>query len=427
MHDLRQRIVNEYHRQIIQQILQNARDDVSSKILIILWKLVMVVISNVYYVDTNMYLESSDIGEETSRNTSMAPPGNMPGPTDGKDVFWILVDCFLFVAIVLGNVLTIVAIAMTRRLRNVVSNYFVLNLAVSDLLVGVSLPYHLAFYMDDQLSHEKLICVLRFVLISVACGGSIMNIMVIAIDRYVAIVHPLSYNAYATTKRMLLIVAGTWICTVGMSSIPIYWNRFDESSTCEFETVLPRDYIVAIQMPLFLLTWVTMFLLYTKIWKEAKMCARRMNLSIVSSFTEKNDRKSVQVVLMILGCFSICWLPYFIVACMRSFDWMRDSTDIWYKVTFALALANSGMNPLIYAWKNTSFRRAFQRILRLKSPNNKLNSSLKVFLEQQRNEIRSKQKDADSEHRVSGNSGGYPANEEQQPAEEARVEENTTL
>lgn len=48
-------------------------------------------------------------------------------------------------------------------------------------------------------------------------------------------------------------------------------------------------------MPSFLLTWVTMLLLYVKIWKEAQMCARRMNLSIVSNFTEKNDRKSVQV------------------------------------------------------------------------------------------------------------------------------------
>ncbi|XP_011150892.1 tyramine/octopamine receptor [Harpegnathos saltator] len=378
-----------------------------------------------------MYLKESNIAD-AGVSASSAPP-DMPEPNipDEENIFWILVDCFLFVVIVLGNVLTIVAIAVTRRLRNVVSNFFVLNLAVSDLLVGMALPYHLAFYVNDALSHEELICVSRFVLISLACGGSIYNIMVIAIDRYVAIVHPLSYNNYATRRRMLFIIAGTWLCTIGVSSIPIYWNRFSATSTCELETVLPRYYIVAIQMPSFLLTWVTMFLLYVKIWKEAQMCARRMNLSIVSSFTEKNDRRSVHVVLMILGCFSICWLPYFVVACMRSFGWMQDSTNTWYKITFALALANSGMNPVIYAWKNTSFRRAFQKILRLKSPNNKLNSSLKVFLEQQRNEIRSKQKDAESEHGVSGNSGlrGYPSEQRCDHTEEedrARVE-NTIL
>lgn len=56
-----------------------------------------------------------------------------------------------------------------------------------------------------------------------------------------------------------------------------------------------RDYIVAIQMPSFLLTWVVMFLLYVKIWKEARMCARRINLSIVSDLMEKNNHRSVQV------------------------------------------------------------------------------------------------------------------------------------
>lgn len=56
-----------------------------------------------------------------------------------------------------------------------------------------------------------------------------------------------------------------------------------------------RYYIVAIQMPAFFLSWIAMFLLYWKIWREAHMHARRMNLGIVPNIAEKNDRKSVQV------------------------------------------------------------------------------------------------------------------------------------
>lgn len=61
-----------------------------------------------------------------------------------------------------------------------------------------------------------------------------------------------------------------------------------------------------------------------------------------------------------------------------------DLTRLYYKITFALALANSGMNPFIYAWKSTNFRKAFQKILRFKSPNENLNSSFKMYLERQR-------------------------------------------
>jgi len=113
-------------------------------------------------------------------------------------------------------------------------------LAVSDLMVGVILPYHLAFYVDGTLHRNKSVCISRFVMFTLACGGSIYNLIVIAIDRYVAVVHPLSYNGYATKRRVLLIVVVAWICTMGVSSIPIYWNCFDTSQMCEMETVLPR-------------------------------------------------------------------------------------------------------------------------------------------------------------------------------------------
>lgn len=195
-----------------------------------------------------MYLKENNV-TETNVNASnigqssvdlLEANGAEENSEENSHVFWILLDCFLFIAIVLGNVLTILAIAWARRLRNIVSNYFILNLAVSDLMVGVTLPYHLAFYVDSMLHRNKSVCISRFVMISLACGGSIYNLIVIAIDRYLAIVHPLSYNAYATKRRVLLIIVIAWICTMGMSSIPIYWNCFDISQPCELETVLPR-------------------------------------------------------------------------------------------------------------------------------------------------------------------------------------------
>jgi len=370
-----------------------------------------------------MYLKESNV------NASTVPPINLSeSSTDNEQdnhIFWILLDCFLFVAIVLGNVLTILAITWARRLRNVASNYFILNLAVSDLMVGVTLPYHLAFYVDSTLHHNKSVCISRFVMFSIACGGSIYNLIVIAIDRYVAIVHPLSYNAYATKRRVLLIIVIAWICTMAVSSIPIYWNCFDTADMCELESVLPRYYIVAIQMPAFFLSWIAMFLLYWKIWREAHMHARRMNFGIVPNIVEKNDRKSVQVVLLILGCFSICWFPYFVVACMRTFGWRTNSMAIWYKSTFALAIANSGMNPFIYAWKNANFRKAFQKILHFKSPNENLNSSFKMYLETQRG-LKS-QTDVQDNHHANGstNSHGYSSNPQTDHAENRTV--NTIL
>ncbi|XP_017477500.1 PREDICTED: 5-hydroxytryptamine receptor 2-like [Rhagoletis zephyria] len=69
-----------------------------------------------------------------------------------------------------------------------------------------------------------------------------------------------------------------------------------------------------------------------------------------------------------MGCFSICWLTYFIVVCLEIVKVYNISLVI-YKMAFSLAMFNSAMNPIIYCWKNKSFRRAYWRLLRCKNPN----------------------------------------------------------
>lgn len=74
------------------------------------------------------------------------------------------------------------------------------------------------------------------------------------------------------------------------------------------------------------------------------------------------------MVLLILGCFTICWLPYFIVACSQIYRLLENSSAVAYMAAFTLAMSNSAMNPLIYAWKNSAFRQAFINLLKCKSP-----------------------------------------------------------
>ncbi|XP_046737436.1 histamine H2 receptor-like [Diprion similis] len=304
---------------------------------------------------------------------------------------WSIIDGLLFVMIICGNVLTILAIRLSRRLRNITSNYFVLSLAISDFLVGLSLPYHLAFYVLDHLSHVKVACIARFVFITLACSASIYNLIAIAVDRYISIVHPMKYTRYMTWRVVYTIITIGWITAIGISTIPTYWNCFDNAGAiCEMDTILPRYYTVAVLTPMLFLTWITMFVIYWRIWREASTHARRLRGNTLYN-DSASDWKSVQVVLLVLGCFSVCWLPYLIVACTRAYEWQNKASPTLYKATFSLAMANSGMNPIIYAWKNANFRKAFNRLLHFESPNcNEFNSSLKNYLSKQK-ELRKKE------------------------------------
>lgn len=96
---------------------------------------------------------------------------------------WSIVDGSLMLLIVSGNTLTILAVTLSRRLSSLVSNQFVLNLAISDLMVGLTLPYHLVFYLNEDFGKIKWSCLMRFILIILACLASIYNIIAIAVDR----------------------------------------------------------------------------------------------------------------------------------------------------------------------------------------------------------------------------------------------------
>ncbi|XP_054731197.1 histamine H2 receptor [Anastrepha obliqua] len=312
---------------------------------------------------------------ETTTTTSSAVTSTTIDAIDEATIFWATCNALIMVCILAGNALTILAITTCRRLRSLISNMFILSLAISDFAVGILLPYHIAFYLGSSLGQSRDFCVLRFVLIIFTCCVSILTLIAIAVDRYIAIVYALHYRRFMTRRASIIIISFNWIAGATVAIIPIFYNRFDTAIECEFYQVLPTWYMAGIITPAFVLIWSLMLLIYWRIMREAAKQSEpsRCNHEMQSRSSNKQGRrmpdwKSMQMVLLIIGCFSICWLTYFIVVCLEILQEYSISMDL-YKMAFSLAMFNSAMNPIIYCWKNTNFRRAYWRLLRCKNPN----------------------------------------------------------
>lgn len=90
----------------------------------------------------------------------------------------------------------------------------------------------------------------------------------------------------------------------------------------------------------------------------------------VTSTTKKlrfqlaKERKASTTLGIIMSAFTICWLPFFVLALVRPF--LRDPESIPPSLSSLflwLGYANSLLNPVIYATLNRDFRRPFQQIL----------------------------------------------------------------
>lgn len=246
----------------------------------------------------------TNVANEMETNITSVVGANRPPSTDRYDeirehvIIWSIIDGVLFILILCGNCLTIAAVQFSRRLRSVVSNLFILSLAISDLLVGLTVPYHLAFYLDVTLGESHLICIMKFFFNIVACCVSIWNLIAIAADRYIAIVYPLHYSRWITRRVAVTVIIFGWISGAIIGVIPVFWNNWATSSECEFDEVLPPWYMAGIVTPVFSLIWLCMLTLYWRIWREAYKHAKQLRASITGLHDGgHSDWKSVQVSL----------------------------------------------------------------------------------------------------------------------------------
>lgn len=117
---------------------------------------------------------------------------------DGLNVPYAVLEGLVAVGAAFGNGLVIVAFRRERRLRRR-TNYYIVSLAVADLLVGlVGIPC--AVLSSVGLPRHLHLCVFSVSLIIVLCTVSILSLVAVSADRYWAILYPMAYSTSSSTK-----------------------------------------------------------------------------------------------------------------------------------------------------------------------------------------------------------------------------------
>ena len=126
--------------------------------------------------------------------------------------------CILCVVSLLGNSLIAVIVCKTLTLRKPI-NFFIVNLAMSDLLfylivIPVSLVYrHLQSWVINEAVVASITCKMTPYLADVFLLVSVQSLVVIAVDRFVAVVFPLRVSLL-TSKRCLLCIVSMWVVSM---------------------------------------------------------------------------------------------------------------------------------------------------------------------------------------------------------------------
>ncbi|XP_076394686.1 octopamine receptor in mushroom bodies isoform X6 [Megachile rotundata] len=123
----------------------------------------------------------------------------------------LIILAIVNVMVVLGNVLVILAVHYTSKLKNV-TNMFIVSLALADLMVGVAvLPFSAMWEVFKVWIFGDLWCSIWLAVDVWMCTASILNLCAISLDRYLAVTRPVSYPQIMSPRRARLLVATVWI------------------------------------------------------------------------------------------------------------------------------------------------------------------------------------------------------------------------
>ncbi|KAK2853000.1 hypothetical protein Q7C36_008201 [Tachysurus vachellii] len=316
------------------------------------------------------------------------PAEEMPDTTQGLAYFvativiGVVLVCIMLVCGI-GNFLFIATLARYKKLRNL-TNLLIANLAVSDFLVAVvCCPFLVDYYVVKQLSwdHGKVLCACVNYLRTVSLYVSTNALLAIAVDRYMAIIHPLRPRMKHQTAYCL--ITGVWVVPVIISipsayftsatKVPYGANR-SKTFCAQIWTVdqqlYYRSYFLFIFAVEFLCPVLSMALCYMRI-------SRELWFNSVPGFPTDQirkrlrcRRKTVMVLIGILMAYIICWAPYYGYTILRDFYPTLISREknslVAFYIIECIAMSNSMINTFCFVSVKNNTAVYFKRIVLLR-------------------------------------------------------------
>ncbi|XP_050337582.1 tachykinin-like peptides receptor 86C [Bactrocera neohumeralis] len=300
-------------------------------------------------------------------------------PWEQKTIWAIIFGMMLFVAIA-GNCIVLWIVAGHRSMRTV-TNYFLLNLSIADLLMSsLNCVFNFIFMLNSDWPFGSIYCTINNFMANVTVSTSVFTLVAISLDRYFAIVHPLKRRTSRRKVRIILLLI--WViscllaapCLLYSSTMTKRYYNGKSRTVCFMlwpdgrypTSISDYAYNIIILILTYGIPMVVMLICYTlmgRVLWGSRSIGENIDRQMESM---KSKRKVVRMFIAIVLIFAICWLPYhmfFIYAYHNNDITSAKYVQHMYLGFYWLAMSNAMVNPIIYYWMNKRFRLYFQRII----------------------------------------------------------------
>ncbi|XP_075982556.1 glucose-dependent insulinotropic receptor-like isoform X2 [Anticarsia gemmatalis] len=337
------------------------------------------------------------------------------------------VSYILGTVIILSNLTVVISSGLIlKKGQQPKSTYLLLgNVSLADTIIGIGLIFGVA--VDSSVSSNP-ICVFQMGMLVCPAMVSIFSVGLIAVDRYIYILHGLYYQRWFNTTRVRIGILIIWMIGIFISTLPAmgWTGRSFRDFRCWYIAVFPSALLLVISIVV-LSVIIIVCLLYILILRSAVKTVDKIREFKENSYTNKgylddlsssativsiseyaesmemtklekeihrtdsnvtregrrvgccwlrpanhpSKLKAVKTVLLVTMCFLCTWAPYFVSVIMYvKCDIMKNGYEcvplevITLGPLYLLGCCNSLCDPLIYAWRHSGFKRNLKRLYR---------------------------------------------------------------
>lgn len=261
-----------------------------------------------------------------------------------------------------ANVLVCVAVFKNSRLQTL-TNYFLLSLALADLLVtGITQPLfvvrNVSFTLQEYDSCDSPTSIAYKLSAYFSCMASILNLTAVSIDRLISLKYPLQKKTILPKRRGFFVIAATWTLALSYMAASFFLGESKAWMTTTF-VYFGLCYVTMI------ITHSYMYVVSHRFVQRRNLHTRRYSFSMVSYAKERQAAKTVTIIIAV---FTVAWLPYCFALGFAAASDSAVQRTIGYPL-FTVGLINSSINPLLYSWRNKEFRTTFRQLLKCQDPN----------------------------------------------------------
>ena len=286
---------------------------------------------------------------------------------------------FMVVAfIVLGNTVCLVVVQKSSAL-NEISRVFMTSLSISDLVAGTLYgSFTIGAAAVGHWPYGYAFCSLSGIITIMATSVSMMSLLALNLERYIAIVHPYLYIRHFTVNKSRVNVLAIWIGSITWALLCGLLPGREAEYHSGFHTCFynPIDHhqldILGLLTVVFFIcvSFITTLILYGNLFRIATKHIRaisaqqsvNVNPSQGRQF-KKSDAKAAVTFFVVTMAYALAWMPF--VCCYFYETFSGNVTpDIIASLSQLLALSNSWWNIVIYYARNTEFRKQARKIIR---------------------------------------------------------------